>query len=210
MRGPVTLVGHSFGGILALHYAAAHPDKVSRVLMVSTPLDFPATLRTIRRNARARYGAANPQGIAYLDMIDKMDPASTDYAGYTFAHGIASGLYMAPALPPEARARYRAAMTAPEAALLSDSAQAPFLGFVASEAYTTRSFADLATRVSRKTACTALCGSEDGLFDAAEFDRIRAAIGAPKLTVVPGAAHLVFADQQPAFLDFLGKPNATA
>ncbi|MEY2882834.1 MAG: hypothetical protein RL490_558 [Pseudomonadota bacterium] len=208
--GQVTLVGHSFGGILALHYAAAHPEMVSRVVMVSTPLDFAATLRTIRRNARARYGSANPQGVAYLDMIDKMDPASTDYAGYTFAHGIASGLYMAPALPPEAQARYRAALASPQAALLSDAAQAPFVGFVASEAYTTRNFAPLAKTVAGKTPCQALCGAEDGLFDTAEFDRIRAAIGAARLTVVPGASHLVFADQQPAFLDALGPAKPVA
>lgn len=200
----MTLVGHSFGGILALQYAAAHPGHVRRVLMVSTPLDFAATLHTIRRNARSRYGAGNAEALGYLDLIEKMDPASLDYAGYTLLHGIGSGLYMAPALPAVAQARYRAAMGLPQAALLNDAARPPFAGFHASEAYTTKNFAGLAARVARATPCHALCGAADGLFDAAEFDRIRAAIGADRLTIVPGASHLVFADDLPAFLGFVG------
>ena len=36
-RGPLTLVGHSFGAILAVAYAAAHPDQVHRLVLVSLP-----------------------------------------------------------------------------------------------------------------------------------------------------------------------------
>src|SRR3989337_1006413 len=35
--GPFALLGHSFGGIVALHYALAHPDLLTQLILVSTP-----------------------------------------------------------------------------------------------------------------------------------------------------------------------------
>lgn len=39
VRGPVHLVGHSFGGAVALHFAQAHPDQV-RSLVLIEPVAF--------------------------------------------------------------------------------------------------------------------------------------------------------------------------
>ena len=35
--GPFALLGHSFGGIVALHFALAHPDLLTQLILVSTP-----------------------------------------------------------------------------------------------------------------------------------------------------------------------------
>ncbi|MDP2675515.1 MAG: alpha/beta fold hydrolase [Dehalococcoidia bacterium] len=35
--GPFALLGHSFGGIVALHFALAHPDLLTHLILVSTP-----------------------------------------------------------------------------------------------------------------------------------------------------------------------------
>lgn len=41
IRGPLVLVGHSFGGLYARHYAAQYPDEVTgMVLIEATPPDF--------------------------------------------------------------------------------------------------------------------------------------------------------------------------
>ncbi|MEV5963077.1 alpha/beta fold hydrolase [Kribbella sp. NPDC051952] len=41
-RGPFTLIGHSWGAALALHYASTHPDRLTHLILVSsTGLDGP-------------------------------------------------------------------------------------------------------------------------------------------------------------------------
>ena len=39
----IAVMGHSFGGVLALEYAARYPDRVSHLILVSTPADVPAS-----------------------------------------------------------------------------------------------------------------------------------------------------------------------
>lgn len=39
----IALMGHSFGGVLALEYAARYPEHVSHLILVSTPADVPAS-----------------------------------------------------------------------------------------------------------------------------------------------------------------------
>lgn len=81
--GPVLVVGHSFGGRIAAHLAADHPDLVSGVVFVGTPLwrsaapsKGPLPYRVVRRlrrmrlipgstldSMRRRYGSADYQAV---------------------------------------------------------------------------------------------------------------------------------------------------
>jgi len=55
MAPAVILVGHSFGGRVAVHLAAAHPDRIGGVVLTGVPLFKPAGAR---RRPALRYRAA--------------------------------------------------------------------------------------------------------------------------------------------------------
>jgi proline iminopeptidase len=90
----ISVIGHSFGTVLALEYAARYPDHVSRVVLAAAVPDIPALLRIqcdrLERTDAAAYaraaaaaGGCNPfaayQGDAQKAFIDRNmfpDPAT--------------------------------------------------------------------------------------------------------------------------------------
>jgi pimeloyl-ACP methyl ester carboxylesterase len=54
LKKPI-LMGHSFGGALALHYLDRFPGKAKGAILVASPVDFPATYETTLTQCAARY-----------------------------------------------------------------------------------------------------------------------------------------------------------
>lgn len=67
----IALIGHSFGGTLALEYAARYPQHVSRMVLVSAYSDHAVTCREQRAGATA----------AYPDAFARMAADTVDSAG---------------------------------------------------------------------------------------------------------------------------------
>jgi proline iminopeptidase len=61
-----SVLGHSFGGVVAVHYAIAYPDSVEKLLLESVPLDFASSARSLLRGAAAEYRA-----MGKLDMAEQ-------------------------------------------------------------------------------------------------------------------------------------------
>lgn len=69
-RGPVTVMGYSLGGRLALHLAAAHPELVSRLVLIGASAGLPdAEARAERRASDAGWATVlREEGLAvFLD-----------------------------------------------------------------------------------------------------------------------------------------------
>lgn len=65
--GKVTLIGHSFGGLSALLYAAAHPDKVERLVLLAPALGTVSALKRelgirVRGSAQTRRALSRALG----------------------------------------------------------------------------------------------------------------------------------------------------
>jgi proline iminopeptidase len=81
----LNLVGHSFGGLLAMYYAAAHPNAIRKLLLLDTSpasweLNFPYFLRTIAE----RQTETDRQELAEIRAAAATDPAAMERYLKTF------------------------------------------------------------------------------------------------------------------------------
>lgn len=193
------LLGHSFGGAVALRYLDARPDFGGTVVLVNAPISYPRSLATIIANCRVVYEANDDaKGLSYLDQLEAMDPSSGQYAGFTFAHGLGCGLYQPRSPTKDAEAISKRASTHPAAAFFSDNNPGPFLGFHSKEHYTSLDLSDSVRRHSDRI--WAVYGEEDRIISAEDRVMLRELLG-PRFFAIPGAAHNVFIDAQPEFLE---------
>lgn len=194
------LIGHSFGGAVALHYADAHPEKVRVLMLVGAPLDYPATFNTIRARCRAYYEAKGDPALSYIAILDTMDQSRLDYATYCFAHAMSCGLYKTQAITPEAAEIFRAMGQDPAVKTTGINTLPPVKGFYAQHRYTTQDHYDLLGRVMDKVSVYGIFGDEDGLFDGTSLQKISDAITPEHFFLVKGASHSVFLDQRSIFI----------
>jgi proline iminopeptidase len=195
------LLGQGFGGTLGLVYAEQRSERVAALGWIGTPLSYPAMFRTVMAAAREVYAQQDPAQLRFLDMLEQADRGAYDYAYYTQQHAVAVGL-LRPAQPTEAARRlYQAAAAGLDGSLLQQSRRDPLRGFLATTRYTTLDFGERALDVAARVPLLALYGAEDRQFDDRHLDRIRRTAGDARFVRVPAAAHNVYADNRPAFLD---------
>jgi alpha-beta hydrolase superfamily lysophospholipase len=69
--GPVVLVGHSFGGLIAVAYAMAHPEKIERLVVSAPAFKVKAEVPTWKRVA----AQVLPYVVPHLQVSNEVDPA---------------------------------------------------------------------------------------------------------------------------------------
>ena len=69
-----TLIGHSFGGIIATLYAEKYPNKTKSIILVSAPLSMQETLSTILKSSKSIYiSNKDSVNLNYINMLEKME-----------------------------------------------------------------------------------------------------------------------------------------
>jgi proline iminopeptidase len=201
-----TLIGHSFGGIVATLYADAFPDRVESVILVSAPVALQESYRTILRRCREIYSDnADDTNLRYIGMLEHMDTASLQYSSYCFAHAMQNGFY-APSNPTaEAQQIYVTAST--DTTLIRHVTQmtnAAPLGFWQNEQYTSIDLTPaIAELIKKNIPIYGLYGREDGLYSTEQISALEDLIGKGHLLYLDRCSHSVFIDQQRQFIDAL-------
>lgn len=202
------LLGHSFGGVLAVKYAEKKPAAVDAIVLADALLDAQETYRTVLAKVKGIYEAKkDSMSLRYIGMITQMDTAGLAYNSYTLGHAMLNGLY-GPAHPSEeAKVIYQEMKkdTVVKKYGSQMTRQAP-AGYWEHEHYTTLNMLPaLKKLVAKRTKVYAVYGREDGLFSEKQVGEVTEIIGSDRVGYLAGAGHNVFADQQVLFLEDLKK-----
>lgn len=202
------LLGHSFGGVLAVKYAEKNPAAVDAIVLADALLNAQETYRTILTKVKGIYEEKkDSMSLRYIGMIEQMDTAGLAYNSYTLGHAMMNGLY-GPAHPSEeAKVIYQEARKDSVVKKYASqmTRQAP-TGYWEHEHYTTLNMLPgLKNLMGRKVKIFAVYGKDDGLFSEKQVADVTAIIGQDRVDYLAGAGHNVFADQQVLFLNDLQK-----
>lgn len=199
------IIGHSWGGTLALKYATKFPNKVDKVILADSPLAYQETFKTIIRKCRAKYTAEKSPNLQYIVMLENMDTTSLDYSSYCFMSAMQCGLYQPKVQSEGAKKIYQEMTNSPDAKYLSDMTREPVSGFYANEKYTALDMRIDIDKLAAKNKVFGIYGAEDGLFDEAQLGEFKNRIGGESFTIVQGASHNVFIDQHEKFIDLVAR-----
>lgn len=198
-----SIMGHSWGGTLGLHYAMKFPDKVEKFIMVDSPLSYQESFKVIIRRCKEKYTAEKSPNLRYINMLEVMDTTTQDYSSYCFGNAIKAGLYQTKNPTPEAMKIYQEIMKMPDTKFISDMTQEPYTGFFTNEKYTMMDLTSMIEKLAEKNKIYGIYGAEDGLFDEAQYSKFEELMGEDNFSVVENASHSVFIDQREKFLDLV-------
>jgi proline iminopeptidase len=199
----VSLLAHSFGGMVAVNFAEKYPDRVSSVVLIAAPLNMQPSFKNVIAKSEALYKEQNNQmNLGYVQMLKTMDTTSLEYSSYSFMHAMQNGFYTPENIRDEAKPLYQKFATD---TVLKNNAQkmdevSP-RGFWRMEGYTYTDYTPLYHKAKDSgVKFYGIYGKEDGLFSADQVSSISGLLGTEKVKYLDDCSHSVYIDRQDEFI----------
>lgn len=200
-----SLIGHSFGGVVAVNFADTHIGLVKNIYLVGAPVSLQETFKTIINSSKKIYSEKKDSlNLKYIGILENMDKTTMEYASYCFGHAMANGFYTPKVQTPEAKQiytnlkadtlfKYATKMTYP----------AP-KGFWKNENYTSIDLTpQIKSLLSKDKHIYGLYGKEDGLYSSDQVTDLSKILGKTNVIYYENCSHNVFIDQQTSFIEKL-------
>ncbi len=203
-----SLIGHSFGGVVATLFADQYPRKINTVVLVGAPMSMQKTLKNIVVSAKAIYTAKEDEvNLNYIRQLEDMDSTSLEYSSYCFAHAMSNGFYSTKTPNEKALELYEKFET--DTILKKYAAKMGYQApqqFWKNESYTTLSIKkNLQNLKTKEVDVYAIYGKEDGLYSKKQVEDLKALLGDDNVEYLENCSHNVFIDRQNAFITALKK-----
>jgi len=199
-----TLIGHSFGGIVATLFAETNPKKIQSIILVGAPVSLQSTFKNILSKSKSIYQTKNDSvNLTYISMLENMDTTSIKYSSYCFGHAMQNGFYTPKNPSEEAKNIYSTFRT--DTLLKKYASQMSYeapKGFWKNENYTTIDLTkNLQSLQKQNIIIYGLYGKDDGLYSTQQVTDLQSLIGSSNLIYIDNCSHNVFIDQQIQFID---------
>ena len=202
-----TLMGASFGGIVAILYANHFPEKVNSVILIGAPIAMQESLRNILNSSEKI--SRQKQDTAQLHLIQRirsMDTASREYSVQCFQL-IQRNNFFTPQNPTEERTKLLAQLAkdslAKFASLMNFKAAE---GFWKNEHYTTLDLTDtIQLLLKKKIKVFGLYGKDDKYFSEQQIKNLSQMLGKSNVNYWDRCSHGVTTDRQTDFIEALKK-----
>lgn len=198
-----TLIGHSYGGVIATFFAGSYPDKIQSIVFVGAPVSLQESFKTIIAKSKNIYASKkDSSNLHYITMLESMDTTGIDYSSYCFRHAMQNGFYSVKNPTDESKSIYSKFRADTLIKYASQMTSAAPMGFWKNEKYTTIDLtASIKSLQTKKIRLYGLYGKEDGLYSAEQVQKLQNLLGDSNLKYLDNCSHSVFIDQQTQFLE---------
>lgn len=197
----VSLLGHSFGGIVSTLYAQACPGKVERLILIgalfSQQESYDHILQTIGKLAIAKIDTVS---IRQISLIRRMDSGSADYRKQIY--GLASDYgYFDMTEPTKESVQLRSAYLASDFGKNNvRNDQAPLLFYTNEKKVSLNIKPVLKDLQEKKIKLFGIYGKDDRIFSAKQITDISKIVGITHFDLIENCSHYPFVDQQRLFI----------
>jgi len=202
----ITLLGHSFGGVVATLFAEKYPKKINSIILIGAPVAIQETFKTIIKSSKLLYESKGDKtNLGYIGMLEKMDQSSIEYSSYCFGHAIQNGFYSPKQMTAEAKGIYTNLKndTLVKKFASQMTYEAP-QGFWTNEKYTNIDMtANIRNVLKMKLPIYGVYGKDDGLYSLEQIESLKKLIGIENVKYLDNCSHNVFSDQQSVFIQLL-------
>ncbi len=208
-----TLMGHSWGSTLATFYNKKYPTRVNKLILVSSPVSYPETFKTILHHCEEFYVRKNDStALKFLAKLETMDTVTLTNASALFMHAFACGLYSPKKSTDERTTIMDKIKNDPDYKYMRQNDYKPVQGLYDDLHHTMLNTSKMLGLIKfmneeRLGICNifGIYGTDDGLFDGVQLKEISDLTTKNNFYLLPGASHNVFIDQQKLFIDAVNK-----
>ena len=204
----VSLIGHRFGGMLAVKFAQIHPELVNTVVIISTPILYHDSFSHTIARCKSIYETKNDlSNLKYIGLLQEVDSTSPLYASYCMHHAHRNGLHTTKNPTKEAKAIYTSIKANPVLKRWNDHVtQEAAIGFANNENYTTIDLSNTIKQlIEKKCTVYGLYGQDDGFISTKQILNLKKILDDQKVYFWSQCSQNVFIDQQSLFIETLKK-----